>query len=137
MVLNITPTKGFTRRFFHGREESAGWERAETPTCPAGVDPNAGHGGTDMGMAQAFVRAMLNGKEMPIDVYRMCDYSLPGILANESAKLGGQPVEVPDIRRKPFTGTEFWNHIPLPEDEPEVCKYHPAEFGFAPPKIDE
>ena len=54
--------------------------------------------------------------------------SRPWNVSNESAKLGGQPVEVPDIRRKPFTGTEFWNHIPFPEDEPEVCKYHPAEL---------
>ena len=69
-------------------------------------------------MIRSFVRAVLQGKGSPIDVYRMCDYTLPGILANRSAELGGQPIAIPDIRRGPYTHTKFWEHVSLPESEP-------------------
>jgi hypothetical protein len=60
---------------------------------------------------------------VPIDVYRMSDITLPGIIAARSAELGGQPLTVPDIRREPFAGTNFWEHVGLPEEEPEGRKY--------------
>lgn len=41
----------------------------------------------------------------------------------ETASLGGQPITVPDIRRKPFEGTNFWEHVCLSEEEPEGRKY--------------
>ena len=66
---------------------------------------------------------------MPIDVYRMADYTLPGILAARSAEQGGQAIAVPDVRRAPFAGTRFWEHVGLPEDEPEGRKYE-SDMGL-------
>ena len=50
-------------------------------------------------------------------------YALPGILAARSAELGGQPIVVPDLRRSTYIGTLFWDHVGLPETEPEGVDY--------------
>ncbi len=115
--------EGFCRRLDRERDEKEGWERVDIGTARTDVDVTSGHGGTDIWTAITFSRALLAGKRVPIDVYRMADYTLPGILANRSAEQGGQAIAVPDIRREPFAGTEFWEHVDLPDDEPESCKY--------------
>jgi len=58
----------------------------------------------------------------------MCDFTLAGILANRSAELGGQPITIPDVRRRPFQGTDFWDHVGLPDREPESRDYAPEPF---------
>jgi len=115
--------EGFSRRLDRDREEKEGWERIDIGTARTDVEVASGHGGTDIWTALTFTRALLAGKRVPIDVYRMADYTLPGILANRSAELGGAQIAVPDIRREPFEHTEFWDHVPLPDDEPEARKY--------------
>jgi len=86
-------------------------------------DKDSGHGGTDIKTAYYFTKAILAGKDVPIDVYRMADFTLPGIIAARSAAIGGQPIVVPDIRRRPFDGTNFWEHVKLPETEPKTGDY--------------
>ena len=49
-------------------------------------------------MIQAFVDAIVEDKEPPIDVYRALDYSVPGLCAHLSAEQGGKLVEVPNFR---------------------------------------
>ncbi len=115
--------EGFCRRLDKDREEKEGWERIDIGTARSEALKATGHGGTDIWTAITFSRALLAGKRVPIDVYRMADYTLPGILANRSAELGGAAVAVPDIRREPFVHTDFWNHVDLPDDEPEATKY--------------
>lgn len=115
--------EGFCRLFDRDREEADGWARIEIGDSPAGADKTTGHGGTDSRMIQSFVRAVIEGREMPIDVYRLCDFTLPGILANRSADLGGQPIAIPDMRPGPFTGTRFWEHVPLPDSDPPAEPY--------------
>ncbi len=114
--------EGFCRRLDRDREEKEGWERVDIGTA-AKEDVGSGHGGTDIKTAYYFTNAILEGKTVPIDVYRMADFTLPGIIANQSAELGGQPISVPDIRREPFAGTNFWEHVGLPDREPEARKY--------------
>lgn len=120
--------EGFCRRLEKTREEKDGWERVDIGTGRDDVPAAAsGHGGTDIWTAITFARALQAGRTVPIDVYRMADYTLPGILANQSATNGGAAVHVPDIRRTPFEHTEFWDHIGLPEDEPPGSDYAAAE----------
>lgn len=88
-----------------------------------GDDTSAGHGGTDFKTAYTFTQAIVEGKTVPINGYRMCDFTLPGIIAARSAELGGQPLTVPDIRRRAFEGTRFWDHVGLPEEEPGARAY--------------
>jgi predicted dehydrogenase len=116
--------EGFCRRLEKTRDEKEGWERVEIGTARADVPEAAsGHGGTDIWTAITFARALQAGKRVPIDVYRMADYTLPGILADQSARSGGAAVHVPDIRRAPFEHTEFWDHVGLPDDEPPGRTY--------------
>ena len=115
--------EGFCRRFDRFREERSGWERIDIGTAAKNVDKTAGHGGTDIQMARSFVQAILRGETVPIDVFRMADYTLPGILANRSAEMGGAPISVPDMRRSPFEHSNFWNHVGLPEEEEEGTTY--------------
>jgi predicted dehydrogenase len=65
---------------------------------PAALQSQA-HGGADGLTILAFVDAILNDKESPIDVYRALDYTVPGLMSEVSAKQGGAPVAVPDFRR--------------------------------------
>jgi len=37
-------------------------------------------------------------------------------------------VTIPDVRRGPFEGTNFWKHAGLPEREPESCDYAASPF---------
>ena len=113
--------EGFCRRF--DRDETDGWMRLDIGSAAVDDDKTSGHGGTDLKTAHYFTKALVEDKTVPIDVYRMADFTLPGILAAESARLGGQPLTVPDIRRASFEGTDFWEHVGLPEHEPEARKY--------------
>lgn len=115
--------EGFCRRLDRNRDEKQGWECVDIGPGRPDADAASGHGGTDIWTAITFTQALLDGKRVPIDVYRMADYTLPGILANRSAEQGGTAIHVPEIRRQPFEHTEFWQHVDLPEDEPEGRDY--------------
>lgn len=121
--------EGFCRLFWGDRKEGQGWQRMDIGTAGRDTDKTAGHGGTDIAMARSFVNAILADRPVPIDIFRMSDFTLPGILANRSAEQGGQTIAVPDLRRAPFRGTNFWHHVGLPEDEPEVCDYR-SDMGL-------
>jgi len=120
--------EGFCRVLDRDREEREGWECVPIGLAAADADKTVGHGGTDIWTAYYFTKAILEGRNVPIDVYRMCDYAVPGILAARSAELGGQPITVPDIRTGPRGETEFWQHVSLPDTEPERTDYK-SEMG--------
>jgi len=115
--------EGFSRRFTKDAEQGSGWENVPIGFAASDQDSTAGHGGADLKMAASFADAILEGKTVPIDIYRSIEYSLPGIMAARSADLGGQPVEIPDMRRTPFESTIFWDAVGLPERDPETTPY--------------
>ncbi len=57
-----------------------------------------GHGTSEYWLIPEFLAAVRGESAPQIDVYRALDYTLPGIAALESAKLGGAPVPVPNSR---------------------------------------
>jgi predicted dehydrogenase len=94
---------GLPRISLHGEEK---WEDpaiyrqrylGDRATVPAGAD-KLGHGTIEYWMMKAWGEALLAGRPVPIDVHRGLDYTLPGILAEESLRLGGAAVAVPDSR---------------------------------------
>ncbi len=115
--------EGFCRRFPRDREEAEGWERVDIGVAARGDDTSTGHGGADIKVARHFTQAVLQGRPSPIDVYRCIEYALPGIIANRSAELGGAPLDIPDLRRQPFSGTIFWDAVGLPDTEPAAEAY--------------
>jgi predicted dehydrogenase len=113
------------RRFSRDDQERRGWEVVPVGLGARGDDTSAGHGGADLKLARHFAQSILDGKPAPIDVYRAIEYTLPGILANRSAELGGAPVSIPDLRRQPFEHATFWNTMPLPDVDPPASQYQP------------
>ena len=55
-----------------------------------------GHGGMDYFTFKAFFKAILNGEEMPIDVYDMATWMAITPLSEQSISLGGAPVAMPE-----------------------------------------
>ena len=53
-----------------------------------------GHGGVDAKMIRDFIKCIIEDTEPPIDVDMGIRISLPGIIANESAKRGGELMEI-------------------------------------------
>jgi hypothetical protein len=61
-----------------------------------------GHGTSEYWLLQDFLAAARGERPAPIDVHRALDYTVPGILAIDSAAAGGAPREVPDSRAAAF-----------------------------------
>jgi len=59
----------------------------------------AGHGGGDYFIVGDFVRAIRSGQAPPIDVYRALEYTVPGLISEQSIAAGGAPLPVPDFRQ--------------------------------------
>ncbi len=115
--------EGFCRIADRERGHREGWECVPIGTAAPDDDRTAGHGGTDIKTAYYFTQAIIQGRDVPIGVHRMCDYTVPGILAARSAELGGQPIAVPDIRTGRRGASGFWDHVPIPDREPERWDY--------------
>lgn len=58
-----------------------------------------GHGGMDYLMMKSFLKAALNGEEMPIDVYDAAVWMSVTALSEQSIALGGRTLAVPDFTR--------------------------------------
>ena len=58
--------------------------------------PN-GHMGSHKLLIDDFVRAVVTGKQPVLNAKRAARYTVPGLIAIESAKLGGMPLDVPDF----------------------------------------
>ena len=108
----------FCKRFSRGDETKEGWEVLPIGRAAAEDDTSTGHGGVDLKVARSFAQALLEGRPMPIDIERAIEYSLPGIVANRSAELGGAPLAIPVLRSGPYKGTGFWNIVGLPDKDP-------------------
>jgi predicted dehydrogenase len=115
--------EGYARLMDRDAEERESWQIKELGMAGRDQDTSPGHGGADLKMARHFALALLEGRQMPIDVFRMIEYTLPGIIANQSSEMGGTPLAVQDYRMAPFTETIFWDAVGIPEWEPEGLKY--------------
>ncbi len=68
------------------------------PPAGTGVATRYGHGGADYYPVRHFIEAIRQGTPPPVDVYRACDFTLPGIMAYRSSLAGEMPLPVPDFR---------------------------------------
>lgn len=86
------------KMYVHGEDWSQHpeWSTAD-PEAPAEFQ-NASHGGADYYPIYHFMDSILNDKTPPMDVYRAVETAAPAILAAESARRGGEMIEVPDFR---------------------------------------
>lgn len=62
------------------------------------TDAPNGHEGSHHYLADDFVRAVLTGVQPPVDAHRAAMFTVPGIVAYESARTGGERLVIPDFR---------------------------------------
>lgn len=95
------PTQGF--KWIEGEtpDDENGQRQAEVIDCPV-VDPHApdeakhgGHGTSEYYMIRDFLDSLEAGTRPPIDVMRSMDFTVPGIIAHESAMSDGNWRDVP------------------------------------------
>ncbi|HET9659722.1 MAG TPA: hypothetical protein VFP05_05295, partial [Thermomicrobiales bacterium] len=60
-----------------------------------------GHGRSEYWLLRDFLATLRGDFPNPINVHRAMDYTLPGIVALESALTNGTPITVPDSRTFP------------------------------------
>jgi predicted dehydrogenase len=66
------------------------------PDAPAGARVGA-HGTSEYYLVRDFVEAIETGRPAPIDAVRASEFTVPGIIAHESAKQGGIWLDVPRL----------------------------------------
>jgi predicted dehydrogenase len=62
------------------------------------VAESTGHGGGDFFEVHAFIESIRHDTSPPIDVYTALDWTLPGLMSEQSIEAGGVPMTVPDPR---------------------------------------
>ena len=64
--------------------------------------PNAnGHMASHQLLIDDFCTAVATGKMPYVNAWRAARYTIPGLIAHESAKLGGVPLDIPDFGEAP------------------------------------
>ena len=89
-----------------------------------------GHGGMDYLEFKAFFKAILNGEEMPIDVYDMAAWMAITPLSEQSIAQGGMPQAIPDFTRGEWLLREPRDVIEFPRIEPKADGEKTA-FGYS------
>ncbi len=85
-------------RIWHPGMES--YEAMDVSTTPLDADEEqakSGHGGTDFRPVDTFIEAILESGQPPVDAVLAAQITAPAILAAESARRGGELLEVPDF----------------------------------------
>jgi predicted dehydrogenase len=83
----------------------------------------AGHGGGDLLEVLDFVTAIREGTPPPVDLYAALDFSLPGLVSQESIARGGVPLPVPDFRSM----KRFPDDLPQELQQAEILQLATAE----------
>lgn len=103
---------------FMQRAVSGEWSGGEAPIqitsrLPREFDGiGTGHAGTHKFMVDDFCQAVVTGKLSPTNAWQAARYNIPGLVAHQSAMLGGVTLDVPDLGDPP-AGLEV-----LSEDRP-------------------
>lgn len=74
---------------------------------------NAGHGGMDWFIFRAFIDALRNNEEMPIDVYDAAAWMVITCLSEESVKNGGKEMAIPDFTKGKYKSRPLKDVIKL------------------------
>ncbi|MDG2167992.1 MAG: Gfo/Idh/MocA family oxidoreductase [Opitutales bacterium] len=75
--------------------EQKAWYK--TDLLPEELRVPSGHGGSHNFLVHEFVDAIVKGRKPTIDIYEALAYTLPGIVAYESALKGGERLKIPQL----------------------------------------
>jgi predicted dehydrogenase len=85
---------GFVRQLaeFEKYEQPKWWQ---TEMLPEPLRHSSGHDGSHTFLTHEFIDSLVSGRKPAIDVYEAVAYTLPGIIAHESALQGGIQLKIP------------------------------------------
>ena len=69
----------------------------ETDMLPKPLRHNSGHHGSHAFITHEFVDACINGRKPTVDIHEALAYTVPGIVAHESALKGGDSLTIPQF----------------------------------------
>lgn len=89
---------GFVRDLpaFEKYEQPNWWA---TDMLPEPLRRNSGHQGSHTFLVHEFVSALVENRQPAIDVYKALAYTVPGIIAHESALRDGETLKIPQFDR--------------------------------------
>ena len=88
-----------------------------------------GHGGMDYLEIKAFIQAIINEEEMPIDVYDMAAWMSITPLSEQSIAHGGMPQAIPDFTRGKWILREPKDVVSFPKVEEKAVAENNNPFG--------
>ncbi len=71
----------------------------KTNMLPEALRHNSGHHGSHTFLTHEFIDALLNERRPTVDIYEALAYTVPGIIAHESALQGGALLKIPQYSR--------------------------------------
>ena len=66
---------------------------------PEPLRHNSGHHGSHTFLTNEFIDALVNERQPAVDIYEALSYTVPGIIAHESALQGGELMKIPQYVR--------------------------------------
>lgn len=69
----------------------------DTDMVPEKMRHNSGHGGSHVFITHEFISAILEERQPAIDIYEALAYTVPGIIAHDSALRGGETLSIPQF----------------------------------------
>ncbi len=76
-------------------------ERLPAPLRSTGQLDGSAHGGSHAHLVHEFVRSVVEARRPTVDIYEAIAYTLPGIVAHQSALAGGERLPIRDYGRAP------------------------------------
>ncbi len=64
---------------------------------PEPLRHGSGHGGSHTFLTHEFIDALVNERQPAIDIYESLAYTVPGIIAHQSAVQGGKQMKIPSF----------------------------------------
>ncbi len=104
------------------------------PDCWAKIteeEKALGHGGIDYICFKSFFDAVINKKEMPIDVYDMATWMAITPLSEQSVAHGGMPQAFPDFTRGAWIKRPIKDVCEIPVVEEKTSDQDKNEFGYS------
>jgi len=94
-----TDDAGFERMApkFEKYEQTEWWK---TDMLPEPLRHNSGHEGSHTFLTHEFIDALAHDRQPTVNVYEAIAYTVPGIIAHESAKRGGELMKIPQYDPK-------------------------------------
>lgn len=69
----------------------------KTDMLPESLRHASGHGGSHVFITHEFIDALVNNRRPAVDIHEALAYTVPGIVAHQSALKGGESLKIPQF----------------------------------------